>query len=99
MVEIWSGKEIRRKRGTMKKFTHNIFDGELTVEEEKQETNEIDELRSIWKDMRLADLPKEERDKLHLGFSWCKREDVQKIADANIDCLSLSAKFYLMQQH
>jgi len=83
----------------MKKFTHNIFDGELTVEEEKQETNEIDELRSIWKDMRLADLPKKERDALPLCWSWCKREDVQKIADANIDCLSLSAKFYLMQQH
>ena len=49
--------------------------------------------------MRLADLPKEERDQLQLSFSWCKKKDVQDIADANIDCLSLSAKFYLMQQH
>ena len=83
----------------MKKFTHNITNGELQIQQEEKETNEIDELRSIWKDTRLADLPKEERDKLHLSFSYCKKEDVQNIADGNIDCLSLAAKFYLISKY
>ena len=83
----------------MKKFTHNISNGELQIQREEKETSEIDDLRSLWKDTQLADLPKEERNKLHLSFSFCKKEDVQNIADANIDCLSLAAKFYLMKQN
>ena len=78
----------------MKKFTHSISNGELQIQREEKETSEIDDLRSLWKDTQLADLPKEERNKLHLSFSFCKIRDFQLLARSGISTHGLFAQSF-----
>jgi hypothetical protein len=58
---------------------------------------ELNELRETWKGVSMTDLPVKERDEIETSISWLERGDIRTIANANIDCLSLAARFYILR--